>query len=126
MLGQRVAGVMKQVAPKVAYGAFDAHALMHIFADPLSFAAVIEANFAIGVPPAVTDPAAEILRQTRERITIAQHRVLLQGDDLRRQFRSDFFVGIKGESPVMSRATDGEVLLCGVTTPGFFEHARAE
>src|ERR1019366_5157333 len=50
MLGQRIAGVGPEIAPEFGRRSFDAHALVHIVADPAGAVSPVETNFTVGIP----------------------------------------------------------------------------
>src|SRR5215469_13687998 len=111
---------MQQVALQFAGGAFHADAFVNILANPLPFAAIVEPKLAVGIPAAVVNPAAEVLREARERISIEPWPGLFDRDNFRGEFGRELLVGIERENPVMRSAARGKVLLRGIPAPRLF------
>ena len=126
MFAERIAGEVQEVGFEVPDGAIHLDRFMHEFADPAGFAAVEEANLAVGIPAAMQDPAAQILRQARHGVADVCRAALLDMPDFGFQRLAQAFIGVKGQNPIVGRQFRGDVLLRGVTVPGRFFHARAE
>src|SRR5215471_8368565 len=96
-------------------GSLRLHALMHEVADPPGFAAVVEADLAIGVPARMIDPAAEVAGQTGHGVGLETWAALLQVPDLRFEGFAQRLIGIERENPVMRRLFGRPVLLARVS-----------
>ena len=60
MFGKRLTGEMQKIARAVRRAVpLHPYAFVDIIADPFGFGAVVEPDFSIRIPAAVTDPAAE-------------------------------------------------------------------
>ena len=76
MFRKRGAGVVQQIALKLPARAVDAHALVNVFPNPFGLPAVVQPNLPVGIPATVPDPAPQILREARKRITVEARRPL--------------------------------------------------
>src|SRR5689334_23144394 len=86
---------------------------------------MIEANLAIRIPAAVTDPSTEIVSEARH-VPAREIFRILESRYLSGETGCEFFIGVDRKEPVVLRNRSCEVFLARVAAPRFVHHARSE
>lgn len=124
---RRVVGVMKNLSREGGDAPDDFYGFVDAAAGAAGLAAVVEAEFVIGVPAGVANPFAHELRVADEAIAgggrLGDRLDALDGllgDAV------EFFVGVEIEDPIVRGGSVGEILLRDETLPGMDDDAGAE
>ena len=87
---------------------------------------MVQPDLAVGIPAAVQDPAAQVLRQTGHGVGVVRWAFFFQGPDLSFERFAQRLVGIEGKNPIMRGLLCGMVLLRRIAVPGALDDARAK
>src|SRR6185312_5013900 len=104
--------VVQQMPLQTSGTSLDARVLVDLSSHPAAPAPVVEAYETVGIGIAVTQEAAEILRNARNRPAgMPGEAAFAQPLDLFAQLLAHALVGIEAKHPVIAAARDGEILL---------------
>jgi len=101
VVGDVSVGVVEDVVAELSDGAFDGHGFVDGVRFPVAFASAREACFAVGIPAAVFDPAAEVEGAAGDGEACVGDVVAgEEGADFPREFGRESLVRVEVEHPV--------------------------
>src|SRR5208283_4194431 len=124
--GKRTAREMEQVRFQMSGAPVHLDGFMDVFAHPARPFAIEQPHLAVRIPAGMQNPAAQILRQARNGITVVARAVFLDLPDLAFQRLAERFVGVDRKNPVVGGLLGGKIFLARIARPRIFQHARSE
>lgn len=118
----RFRGVVQQVATQGADLGVGQHLLVHHVVGPASQTSVEQAQAPVRIAFAMAQVAAEKAVASREAVG-APIRCIHRLQDRQTQFRTDAFVGINAQHPVVPRLRNSELFLRAETAPVGMDHS---